>query len=117
MEDTSPKLSANCLDGKSLFAKFLKLKIQVDYPDGAFAPSQTPRPVELIWGFVNPMNLSPYTTPTDKTVTADQITQHCINVIANACACTIYRYTVGHRTWEEEQEEEEEQEQEPGTGC
>ena len=46
-------------------------KVQIDYPDGAFAPAQTPRPVELIWGFVNPLNLSPYTTPTDKTITAD----------------------------------------------
>lgn len=81
--DVTPDLAGACMDGHSLFCKYLKLKVQIDYPDGAFSPTTTPRPVELIWGFVNPLNLTPYTTPTDKDITVAQITQHVIDVVAN----------------------------------
>lgn len=80
-ELTDKKLAHTCMEGNSLFCKYLSMKVQIDYPDGAYAPQQTARPVQLIWGWVNPMNLTPYTTPTNKTVTTAQIIAHISNAI------------------------------------
>lgn len=60
---TNPETSNNCLEGTSLFAKYLQVKVQIDYPDGSYAPTQTPRPIELVWGFVHPFNYTEYTSP------------------------------------------------------
>lgn len=70
-----------CMEGNSLFVKYLTMKVQVDYPDGAFSPTQTPRPLEIIWGWVAPLNLNEYTTPTDGTVTTLQIQEHISNAL------------------------------------
>lgn len=60
---TAPEASRNCLEGTNLFAKYLQVKVQIDYPDGSYAPTQTPRPMEIIWGFTHPFNYTEYTTP------------------------------------------------------
>lgn len=79
---TAQELANNCLEGTSLFAKYLTMKVQIDYPDGNKAPvSKQPRPCELIWGWVNPMNLTQHTTPVDDQVTYAQIRQHIINAV------------------------------------
>lgn len=82
VHETTPDLSGTCMEGDSLFCKYLSMKVQVDYPDGAFAPNRTARPVELLWGFVNPLNLTPYTTPTETTVTSQQIVDHIVNTVS-----------------------------------
>lgn len=63
VEPTNPETSRNCLEGSSLFAKYLTMRVQIDYPDGSYAPTQTPRPMEIIWGFTHPFNYTEYTTP------------------------------------------------------
>lgn len=73
------RLAGQCLEGDSLFAKYLAMKVQVDYPEGAHAPQTAPRPVEVIWGWVNPLNLTSYTTPTSKTITPEQVRAHIEN--------------------------------------
>lgn len=82
VHETTPDLAGTCMEGDSLFCKYLSLKVQVDYPDGAFAPNRTARPVELVWGWVNPLNLTPFTTPTESTVTTQQIVDHIVNTVS-----------------------------------
>lgn len=72
-------LAAQCMEGDALFAKYLTMKIQVDYPEGGNAPDQAPRPLEVIWGWVNPMNLTAYTTPSATTVQPSAIRAHIEN--------------------------------------
>lgn len=73
------RLAGQCLEGDSLFAKYLAMKIQVDYPEGAYAPGQCPRPIEIVYGWVNPLNLTAYTTPKAKEITPEQVQAHIEN--------------------------------------
>lgn len=79
---TNKDLADNCIEGSSLFSKYLTCRIQIDYPDGTTAPNQCPRPVEIIWGWVNPLNFTEFTTPKIDEVTPAQIRDHTLDAIA-----------------------------------
>ena len=75
-------LSNNCIEGTSIFSKYLQVKIQIDYPDALNAPEQCPRPIEVIWGWVNPLNFTEFTNPKIDEVTPAQIREHTLDAIA-----------------------------------
>ncbi len=75
-------LANDCIEGVSLFSKYLTCKVQIDYPDGTLAPNQCPRPVEIIWGWVHPLNFTEFTTPKIDEVTPAQIRDHTLDAIA-----------------------------------
>lgn len=75
-------LSDNCIEGTSIFSKYLTCKVQIDYPDGTDSPVTTPRPVEIIWGWVNPLNFTEFTNPRIDEVNPAQIRQHTLDMIA-----------------------------------
>lgn len=77
------ELVDNCIEGTSLFSKYLQCKVQIDYPDGLKAPTQAPRPVEIIWGWVNPLNFTKFTNPHVEEVTPSQIREHTLDAIAS----------------------------------
>lgn len=77
------ELSNNCIEGTSLFSKYLQVKCQIDYPDALKAPEQAPRPVEIIWGWVNPLNFTDFTNPKIDEVTPAQIRDHTLDAIAS----------------------------------
>jgi hypothetical protein len=80
--DEKRELSNDCIEGNSLFSKYLQVKCQIDYPDGLNAPSECPRPVEVIWGWCNPLNYTQFTTPRLDNVTPQQIRDHTLHAIA-----------------------------------
>lgn len=63
------------ISGNDIFSRYLSVKLSLQYPVNAYAPPlvQT-RPVELIWGWVRPLNLTLLTDPTVNTVSHGQIT-------------------------------------------
>jgi len=76
------ELANNCIEGSSLFSKYLQVKVQIDYPDALKAPDQCPRPVEVIWGWVNPLNFTEFTSPKIDEVNPAQIREHTLDAIA-----------------------------------
>jgi len=78
---TDNELADNCIEGQSVFSKYLQCKVQIDYPDGSGAPLESPRPIEIIWGWVNPLNFTEFTTPKLSTCTPAQIRAHTLNAI------------------------------------
>lgn len=81
--DANRELADNCIEGTSLFSKYLQVKLQIDYPDGLNSPSECPRPVEVIWGWVNPVNYTSFTSPKLDEVTPAEIRDHTLNAIAS----------------------------------
>jgi hypothetical protein len=81
--NTEDILADNCIEGTSIFSKYLQCKVQIDYPDGTVSPPSCPRPIEIIWGWVNPLNFTDFTTPTINEVTPAQIREHTLDAIAN----------------------------------
>lgn len=77
------ELLNSCIEGTSIFSKYLQVKVQIDYPDGVEAPIQCPRPVEIIWGWVNPLNFTEFTNPTIDNVNPSEIREHTLDAIAN----------------------------------
>lgn len=47
-----------CLEGDELFCKYVAMKFELTYPGGDKAPHGPSRPVKLIWGFVQSLNLT-----------------------------------------------------------
>lgn len=81
-QSTDSELAVNCIEGTSLFSKYLQCKVQIDYPDGLNAPSECPRPVEVIWGWCNALNYTDFTSPKIDEVTPAQIREHTLASIA-----------------------------------
>ena len=79
---TDNALAENCIEGSSLFSKYLQCKVQIDYPDGSVSPQECPRPVEIIWGWVNPLNFTEFTNPKIDEVTPAEIRDHTLDAIA-----------------------------------
>ncbi|AXH78966.1 MAG: hypothetical protein [Circular genetic element sp.] len=75
-------LTDNCIEGTSVFSKYLQCKVQIDYPDGSQSPQECPRPLEIIWGWVNPLNFTEFTSPKIDEVTPLEIRNHTLNSIA-----------------------------------
>lgn len=80
--DVTGDLLDSAIEGRDIFSRFLSMKIEVAYPFGSDAPSEPCRPVELVWGWVNPLNLTEFTTPAMGTITTDQIISHVNNAVA-----------------------------------
>lgn len=80
---TVNNLSKTCMDGEEIFSRFLSMKIQVDYPGNTAAPATAPRPVQLIWGFISPPNLTPLTKPTRLTVSYQELLDRVVQAIAS----------------------------------
>lgn len=70
------------LRGKDIFSKYLQMKLEVQYPVSKFGPTEGARPLEVVYGFCKPLNLTNTTTPTEENVTRTQILNHVLNQIA-----------------------------------
>lgn len=71
----APSLPGSVM-GKDIFSKYLSMKIEVLYPQARYGPIKGARPLEIIWGFVSPINLSNKTTPDDSVPTYADIEAH-----------------------------------------
>ena len=76
-------LEENQMVGRSVFAKYLKMKITVRFPQPSFLVNGknqiiplVPQRYELIWGFVNSTNWTAATTPSAPNVTLVQVHNH-----------------------------------------
>lgn len=68
------------ISGNDIFSRYLSIKISLKYPTNDFTPVGVQcRPVELIWGWVRPLNLTNLTTPTHDTVAHGQITESVVS--------------------------------------
>lgn len=45
----------NAIDGREIFSKYLQAKLMISYPNGAGAPQDPPRPLEVVYGFCHPL--------------------------------------------------------------
>lgn len=79
--DDNRALADNCIEGTSVFSRYLTCKVQIDYPDGTTSPLSCPRPVEVIWGWVTPLNFTEFTNPKVSEVTPAQIRTHTLDSI------------------------------------
>lgn len=70
------------LRGKDIFSKYLQMKLEVEYPVSKFGPTRGARPLEVVYGFCKPLNLTNNTTPKDVEITRAQILSHVVNQIA-----------------------------------
>lgn len=71
----APSLPGSVM-GKDIFSKYLSLKVEVLYPQARFGPTKSARPIEIIWGFCSPLNLSKKTSPDDTEPTYADIEEH-----------------------------------------
>ena len=64
-EDGTANLPINSgVEGNDIFARYLTEKLLIEYPASSYAPSDTQvRPMELIYGWCKPLNLTSLTTP------------------------------------------------------
>lgn len=70
-------------EGNSIFSKYLSMKFNLEYPYGANAPNKPCRPVEMVWGWCNPMLLTTRTTPKEDAVSRADITEHVSDAIGD----------------------------------
>lgn len=71
----APSLPGSVI-GKDIFSKYLSMKIEVQYPQARYGPTKSARPVEIVWGFCSPLNLSKKTSPDDTEPTYADIEEH-----------------------------------------
>ena len=71
----APSLPGSVM-GKDIFSKYLSMKIEVLYPQARFGPIKGARPIEIVYGFTCPINLSNKTTPNDAEPTYSDIETH-----------------------------------------
>ena len=71
----APSLPGSVM-GKDIFSKYLSMKIEVLYPQARYGPIKGARPLEIVWGFTCPINLSNKTTPNDAEPTYADIEAH-----------------------------------------
>jgi len=64
------------VEGRDIFSKFIQLKLEITYPQARYGPVKGCRPVEIIYGYCEPLNLTDQTTPKEDNVTADEIGLH-----------------------------------------
>lgn len=82
MKDDATGLSAG-VEGNDIFSRYLQMKFRVTYPASVGMPaSKQVQPVELIWGWCKPLNLTTLTTPIRETVNRNDIVLHVQNQIA-----------------------------------
>lgn len=71
----APSLPGSVM-GKDIFSKYLSMKIEVLYPQARYGPTKGARPLEIVYGFVSPINLSNKTIPDDSVPTYSDIESH-----------------------------------------
>lgn len=77
-----PGIGENEVIGQSIYARYLKMKLSVQFPHPSVTVGTTPQKVplspqryELIWGFVNPTMFTPSTNPAVTSATIGDINQ------------------------------------------
>ena len=70
------------LEGRDLFSKYLQMKLEIKYPETMFGPEGGTRPLEVIYGFASPLNLTDRTDPIEGNVTQQEIEEHIVDLIA-----------------------------------
>lgn len=69
------------MEGREIFSKYLQEKLLITYPNGSGSPVSPPRPLEVIYGFCTPANLTNLTTHTADTVSQEQFTAHVVQQV------------------------------------
>lgn len=64
------------VEGRDIFSKFVQMKLEIQYPQARYGPTSGVRPLEVIYGFVEPLNLTDQTTPKEDNVTIAEIGNH-----------------------------------------
>ena len=72
----------NAVEGRDVFSKYLQSKLEIKYPESLFGPKGGTRPLEVVYGWVTPLNLTDRTQPAENTVTAAEILEHVLDQIA-----------------------------------
>lgn len=70
------------LEGRDIFSKYLQMKLEIKYPETMFGPEGGTRPLEVIYGFTSPLNLTDRTAPVDSKVTQAEIEEHIVDIVA-----------------------------------
>lgn len=76
-----PELNS-AVEGRDIFSKYLQTKLEIKYPESMFGPQGGTRPIEVIYGWVNPLNLTDRTTPSENQVTFQEILDYVKDMIA-----------------------------------
>lgn len=74
-------MAKTCIEGNSIFSRFLKAKLSVSYPRMVAAPLGAPRAMQVIWGWCNPLCLTDHTTPKQDNVEWQGIVDYIENTI------------------------------------
>lgn len=61
------------IEGRAIFSKYLQMKLEFTYPHGANSPGEPSEPVEVIYGFCEPSNLTDYTNIPENTVSRQDL--------------------------------------------
>jgi len=72
----------NAVEGRDIFSKYLQTKLEIKYPESVFGPQGGTRPIEVVYGFCAPLNLTDRTTPTETDVSAQEVLDHVIEQVA-----------------------------------
>jgi hypothetical protein len=70
------------LEGRDIFSKYLQMKLEIKYPETMFGPEGGTRPLEIVYGFTSPLNLTDRTEPVDSKVTQEEIRDHIVDIVA-----------------------------------
>jgi hypothetical protein len=70
------------VEGREIFSKYLQLKMEIKYPSTHFGPEGGTRPLECIYGFTTPINLTSQTVPLDTQVTEVQFFEHVTDLVS-----------------------------------
>lgn len=71
------------VSGNDIFSRYISTKLLIEYPANAYAPNSVQtRPVELIWGWCKPLNLTTLTVPSRLDVSRTTIATHVLNQVA-----------------------------------
>lgn len=83
-EDGTANLPINSgVEGNDIFARYLTEKLLIEYPASSYAPSDTQvRPMELIYGWCKPLNLTSLTTPARDTCIRSDLVNHVLHQVA-----------------------------------
>ena len=71
------------VEGRDIFSKYLQTKLEIKYPQTRFGPRGGTRPIEIIYGFCAPINLSDRTTPDNDSPTEGDILDHVIDQVGD----------------------------------
>lgn len=61
------------VEGRSIFSKYLQMKLEVTYPFGTAAPPEPSEPVEVIYGYSEPSNLTDFTNFPEDSVSRQEL--------------------------------------------